>query len=761
MPLGEEVVSPMKFLRLTAFAVFFIFAGCSTSAINNSTLPDNDVPGLPSTEASSNRTILAIGTIQFDPGTLDATFLPDREAAAHWNVTPMLMPPNCDGCILIEVSEFKPAEKFVKLKVHLLNPTQFTGYDVRGIVMTNDPGVRLLNADAYTTLWDDGGAVTKNPFRPFAYEVPGRIFYPYTVHSHTYDFTYKNLSGLAGAKFVVDASWPGHCLEAWDIREQEASGDLAPDPASSVLVTCVVKDWQSDWAGVELDLSSLGFPVKIPMNGSGGTYWAFVFNQFSASPGDYRIWFEAIDSKTNVRLYDDLIVTVAAAEMPSGFKLKPGETFVEASWDWPELSAYVSEYHLFKREKGGEFDYGNPIHVLPTQAVYLDEDVLAGHMYFYKLSAKYELGESELTEEHGAKPFKWGPIVQVSDSPGIDMYPEISRGWDGSVWVGWDFGFVENLDDPMTPDWNVTDHGAHLPGPKNPSIAVDGDGYVHIEGMDLTIDGSIRYMKCNPYDGGVLQDIYVAEKVQANTGQISVTPDGVAYIVYTDGPPEWPSGEQVYYQTVDPDGVVSEPVQVSLGYVNGQHLYLCTRPTVHVGVSGTVHFAWLRNPLEGPGGWTYRALTNGEFGPEETTGTGAVNAPGTSLWEDMSGVVHFCEGGRIYYYRAAGAWSQPIKVNQTTPLFWNEGGGWVGGDDDNDIFFIWSWQQYAEVTYRQHYNFDWSDEYKLTTGHGEPYGPAAAGGRIAADKYGLAVAVWYDEYPNWSWGIFMRRQVME
>ena len=741
--------------------------GCSSGGVNSPSEPSTqnfNVSGHPYV-TGSNRSILATGSIRIDTENLSAAFLPNRELAKHWDVTPMLMPPHCNDCVKIEVLQFKPAHKYIKLKISVKNPTDFTGYDVRGIAIVPSDDVRLLNADAYTDLWDDGGAVTRNPFRTFATDWPNHEILPHTGHSRIYEFTYSNFSQLAGGtQLIVDASWPGHCKEAWDIQDQDTSGDLAPNPDASILVTCIVKDWQSDWAGVVLDLSALGFPSKIPMHGGDGVYWVFIFNQFSMPPGDYQIWLEAVDSQTSVRLYDELKISVTA-EAPSNFTLKPGEVFVEASWDWPELSAYVSEYHLYKREKGDEYDYQNPIIVPPDQNIFPDDDVLAGHMYFYKLSIAYPLAESELTEEHGAKPFKWGPIVQVSDSPYTSMWPEIARGWDGSVWACWNFGWVEDLDDLITPDWNVGDYGTTLPGdPKNPVIGVDGNGYVHILGADDIVSSTLRYIKCDPYDGGVLIDKHIVWEMNSYNFDMSVGPDNVAHVIYLDNQPGFGTAWQVYHVTVDPDGIVSDPEMVSQGIVGDELIYKCWRISVYAGMNGTIHFSWGKDLIGGPDTWAYRALTISGWENEEQISPGFSGGVEYNLFEDPSGNVYFSENGYFYYFRDENGIWEGMTIYTTYPIWWEPGGGWVSGDDDGNIFHIWTWGRAGEVTYRQHYGTDWSDEHQLTTGHDDPTGngPKNDEGRVVADKDGLAVAIWMDtKSPMGSWEIFMCRQIME
>ena len=798
MPLGEEGVSPMKYFRLTVFVIFFIFAGCSTSAINNSTLPDNDVSeydisgldvsGHPCPETASNRTIIAIGTIELypntpvvsgdpSPETLIATFLPDREAAAHWNVTPMLMPPACADCVIIQVLEYKPAQKSVKLKVTLKNPSNFTAYDVRGIAMTNDTGVRLLNADAYTILWDDGGAVTKNPFRGFAYEVPEHIFNPKTVHSNTYDFTYQNLSGLAGAKLIVDASWPWHCLEPWDIRDQSVSGELPWNSSSSVKIECHVEDWQCDWMGVELDLSALGFDKKVTMEGSIGDYWTVIYNQHLVPPGKYRIWFATIDFKTTVRLYDDLYIIVApSAPAPTGFKIMPGEIFAKASWDVSELDNWITHYCLYKREKGKEYDYDSPILVASEETTYMDEDVLAGHMYFYRLSAFYSpVGEGDLTEEHGGKPFKWGPPVLLSDLEGgplggNSMYPEIAIGPDNNAWIAWQYGYVDNFDNNQSPDWNVTDHGL-LPGVfdfENQQIAAGPNGTVYLLGL-YGGNARPRFIKANPF-ASIEYDMIVEDKYWGEY-DIAVNSSGVVYILYLANLEGYPNSEEVWLRTIDLGGNVSAPTHVSdLGPI-GNHK--CWSNKLFIDKNDIVHCVWVRGEDYGdPGsykGMVYRRLENGEWGPEEHVKKEGISGGQAhfSLWVDSIGTVYVARMGCMYYIRnIAGQWSGSFWVSfKSSPPGAGVYDGWMTGDNDNNLLFVIS-HHWGEVNYVQKYGDDFScPDYYLTNNH-YPVNPdpdaLAHWSRIACGPDGLAVVTWMDTVsPSGVWEIYARKQIME
>jgi hypothetical protein len=136
--------------------IFLLIIGCSSAGNNIPVVPaseDESHAAAIAADEASHRIILAIGTIQIDaldvsghpcPETPSIAFLPDREAATHWDVAPMLMPPACDDCVKIEVLEFKPGQKYVKLKISLKNPSDLTGYDVRGIAVVPSADVRRV-----------------------------------------------------------------------------------------------------------------------------------------------------------------------------------------------------------------------------------------------------------------------------------------------------------------------------------------------------------------------------------------------------------------------------------------------------------------------------------------------------------------------------------------------------------------------------------------------------------------------------------------
>jgi len=214
--------------------------------------------------------------------------------------------------------------------------------------------------------------------------------------------------------------------------------------------------------------------------------------------------------------------------------------------------------------------------------------------------------------------------------------------------------------------------------------------------------------------------------------------------------------------TVDPDGVVSEPEMVSQGVVGDEFVYSCFRICINLGESGSIHTAWVAT-YGTLSEWHYRSFDDGAWQEEELI-PGGGGGVAFNLYEDPLGMVHFSENGYCYWSRLEeGVW-EGMTICTTYPIWWEPGGGWVSGDDDGNIFHIWTWGRAGEVTYRQHYGTDWSDEYQLTTGHDDPTGngPWNNEGRVVADKDGLAVALWMDTKPQLGWyEIFMCRQIME
>ena len=802
MPLGEEDVFPMKYFRLTVFAIFFIFAGCSTSAINNSTMPDNDVSGLdvsgfvvsglvvsghpcldvsghPCPETPSNRTILAIGTIELypntsvvsgdpSPETLIAAFIPDREAAAHWNVTPMLMPPNCNDCVSIQVLEFKPAQKYVKLKIALKNPTGLTGYDVRGIAVVPAMDVRLLNADGWTELWDDGGEVARNPFKAFATNWPERQIEPGTAHARVYEFTYSKFANLAtGTKLVVDASWPGHCQEAYAFDGVHQTGWVdANTLTADFSVSLTPQDWQGNISTLLIDLSEIGGGIE-PMVHSGND-WQYSFNGPASVPDAPRanIWTEVVDSVTPIRAFwlfeIGIVKETPSLPIPSGINAAPGEVYVDLTWD-AISNPDVMGINIYRRGKGQDYNHGTPLNLVPIKTVLLkDLYVVRNKMYYYILRAAGTDGAlGPISKEVGAKPFEWGEQFRLSDKDNTDSgSPSVAVGSDSLSRVIWrdvragpvesQFQYFDILEENHTPDISVF--------PEYPGHSSAGRFYVAIG------DNNIPYIYGAGFIGGDwdliihhLDENFIPNEDFAHfheDGPVTsphcgcVGDDGTFWVAYWDQ--VYPVYSGVYIRSLNAQGVLSDPILIS-PVSPDQYLGASFVAGLVCDIYDELHCAF--EVILNDGANTIQLLYTHTIGgiwqtPEQAT---HIKKWGSTNWQrldvDSQGKPYLVYASGIeaplieFIYRDAGAWSDVIDIFPEYPTCSSL--QITIDDDDNINLFASPYGEPYEIGFRRGYNGSWSPTYEASYGF-IPGNIGIMGFLISADcsPYGAVALVW-------------------
>ena len=263
----------------------------------------------------------------FDPESLSIKPVPSRGADVHFNVTGLLQPPACDDCLTIDVLEFTPANHYVKLKITIKNHTQLTGYDVRGIMVTDISGIRLLNPDSHTDLWDDGGDITINPFRAFATDQPQHRFLPGAAHARIYEIAYSTLQDLAKTVLAVDASWPGNCREPYSIGDFIQPAPL-PGIGGAALVKLSVYDWQSNAEGIYIDASPVGGGAVELTYQDGYTWSGTIETSQVNQTGKYDLLVSAGTSDSQIKLFNYFPLTVV-------FCLSEGNETWEASSDLP------------------------------------------------------------------------------------------------------------------------------------------------------------------------------------------------------------------------------------------------------------------------------------------------------------------------------------------------------------------------------------------------------------------------------------------
>jgi hypothetical protein len=292
--------------------MLMIAAGCS-SVVKSPTEPLDSNPSNTSDVGNdSHRFLLGVWEINFDPAIGQLTAHPDRSALKHYNITDYITPPQCDDCLDIELLEFQPADHYVKLKVSIRNPTQITVYDVRGIMVSNVAGMRLLNADAYTDLWDDGGDVTINPFRAFATDWPNREILPNTGHARIYEIEYTTLGDLLDILLVFDASWPGNCEEPYSITSFKQLGELFNYTGATVDIQLDVFDWQDNANSVLFSAPELTGADNVPFSYLEGNTWsAEITNSTGLEAGEYECLVKAWSYDSIQPLYQYVPITIS------------------------------------------------------------------------------------------------------------------------------------------------------------------------------------------------------------------------------------------------------------------------------------------------------------------------------------------------------------------------------------------------------------------------------------------------------------------
>lgn len=309
--------SPFAVLVWVALLLCMLF-GCSNNNSPTTPNPSNNLNPLDESRditTTPGHHMLGAFSLDFDLDSLTVIAIPNREAMAHYNVTPFLLPPNCYDCFSIEIKDAWPEEHMMKLRVKVKNPYPVTGYDVRGILMHNQPGWDIEIKNGYTSLFDDGGAVTINPFFLFHqgsdYTLP-----PGEIGSRLFTLFYPENPDFAHVGFVIDACWPGHCEDVYSIKCNPDSTGV--DRQGMLLyIEAWVLDHQEDVLSVTLDATNIGGAV-MAFEQQPGTYtWTGEFFLPGASggadPGPYRL---LVTAETNSPILTYTYVDVFLNPLP-------------------------------------------------------------------------------------------------------------------------------------------------------------------------------------------------------------------------------------------------------------------------------------------------------------------------------------------------------------------------------------------------------------------------------------------------------------
>ncbi len=219
-----------------------LIAGCSSGNAPTAPADANQYSDLPSNTVE-NRHFLGAWTLDFDVDSLNTEIAPKRDAEFHLDVTTALPPPGVD------IIGYDPIVNVMDIDVTIANPYAYNGYNLRLIIYSNDRGIRLVNPDNWTALWDIPEGAEINPFRAFAKDEVNRLFARYSNHTERIQLEFP--AGIAPVAIAIDASWPGNCGEPYMI-ENFTQETLYSVVDSWSEVTIDVFDYQWDIADVEL-----------------------------------------------------------------------------------------------------------------------------------------------------------------------------------------------------------------------------------------------------------------------------------------------------------------------------------------------------------------------------------------------------------------------------------------------------------------------------------------------------------------------------
>ena len=376
-----------------------LLSGCSGLSQNLVTSYDKqEVPycyGISQTTLGDRQHVLwGTYNLKFDLDAEQAVVELLRSADAHYNVTDMLLPPSCDDCVKIKVNSFDTLTRILDVDVTLYNPTTLAGYDVRGILYTDDYGHELRNADDWTALFDIPGGEPRNPFKAFAKDQPKRKFASEASHTEQSLIYIPVPPHYENIKFAVEASFPGNCKEPYSI-ENFSHEVIYETVDSHGLVAVDVHDWQNDVNKVTLvapEITGEQFTQLVHQNGD---VWVVdLYNKTGVKAGDYQVRIIATSANSgSTALYDYFNLTITQEPVPDlldvtppWLNFSPRGIFIDGNRAY--IAGGVNGLHIFDITNSV-----NPVwlHRVETQDYARDVAVAGGYAYVADKSAGLQI----------------------------------------------------------------------------------------------------------------------------------------------------------------------------------------------------------------------------------------------------------------------------------------------------------------------------------------------------------------------------------
>ena len=404
-----------KLLILITILLLVFLYGCSSSG-KSPVVPagQSDYPFVADNSIPPGTELFGAYTATFDLSNLNAEITPDRDIAAHFNITSYLPAPT------IHINSYNPSTNIVDADITINNITAIVSYDLRLIIYTDNIGHKLLNDDNWTGLFDIAGGLPINPFKAYMKSDPNREFpgkFQSTENVQVY---------LPGAnpnvRFAIEASYPSNCAEPYKMNNF-TQGVLYDQVGSSTQVGVDVYDWQNNVSSVKLYCPQITGVSLVDLSNMIGNHWQMqLSNNTGASAGNYATYLVATSSGQN--LYDEikLVVTHQGTGVdPVGdvtvTKINRGEGGVNymqitsVDFDWDDSNGAV-EYAVERTDGWTPSTWtvigtstSSGYHLIPTGND-LDED------YRFRVIAREEIGGNPNTD---AGPSEEVFILFISD----------------------------------------------------------------------------------------------------------------------------------------------------------------------------------------------------------------------------------------------------------------------------------------------------------------------------------------------------------
>jgi len=356
----------MRFPRAAAFIVVVItilIVGCANDNNNPPVSPSiyNPTAHIPDTVRTTNRHLLGFWEITIAEDRSSADVVPLRGAEMHFNMVHILET-TCADCLIINNLQPLP-DGAISIDLTLKHPfpglEQFTGFDVRGILVTGsdyefpesgrkiawgNQNLKLLNADGYTSLFNptdfpenpdvpyilrytkgkyasDTADLTStlNPFLAYSEDQPRRIFLAGT--SQTQTAILQLPTGPIRFGYAVDASWfppdgdvidpltdfppEANSLEAYKISVN-TDLELPPYTGSSVPIEVEIWDHQGPETISSVKIESpdvfngevaLAYSTTTPENSA--IFTGLLVNELGTGQGEHPLLVRVADTQTD------------------------------------------------------------------------------------------------------------------------------------------------------------------------------------------------------------------------------------------------------------------------------------------------------------------------------------------------------------------------------------------------------------------------------------------------------------------------------